>query len=138
MAWVLVTGEDTTFYLNSLQVLRPAGYEVVGAPDGATALQLLVDTAREMVVLLRKQMGRVDAVEFLCEVAPNDVLRLRHTYVLLDGPPSNISPELQRYLDLLAVPVVDTPADLSDVEGWDDLLDVLAIADRKLPPHGTR
>src|SRR5258708_2558166 len=95
MAWVLVTGEDTTLYLNSLQVLRPAGCEVVGAPDGATALQVLVDTAREMVVLLRKQMGRVDAVEFLCEVAPNEVLRYRHTYVLFDGPPSDISPELQ-------------------------------------------
>src|SRR5260370_13015235 len=103
MAWVLVTGEDTTLYLNSLQVLRPAGYEVVGAPDGATALQVLVDTAREMVVLLRKQMGRVDAVEFLREVAPNDVFRYRHTYLLVNGPPSDISPALQRYLDLLAV-----------------------------------
>jgi len=138
MVWVLVTGEDTTFYVNSLHVLRPAGYEVVGSPDGATALQLLVDTAREMVVLLRKQMGRVDAVEFLCEVAPNDVLRFRHTYVLLDGPPSDMSPELQRYLDLLAVPMVDTPADLSDADRWDDLLEVLAVAARKLPPHGTR
>jgi len=138
MVWVLVTGEDTTFYVNSLHVLRPAGYEVVGSPDGATALQLLVDTAREMVVLLRKQMGRVDAVEFLTEVAPNDVLRFRHTYVLLDGPPSDMSPELQRYLDLLAVPMVDTPADLSDADRWDDLFEVLAVAARKLPPHGTR
>ncbi len=131
MAWVLVTGEDTTFYVNSLHVLRPAGYEVVGSPDGATALQLLVDTAREMVVLLRKQMGRT-------EVAPNDVLRFRHTYVLLDGPPSDSSPELQRYLDLLAAPMVDTPTDLSDADRWDDLLKVLAVAARKLPPHGTR
>src|SRR5260370_28835378 len=53
-----------------------------------------------MVVLLRKQMGRVDAVDSVWGVAPTDFLGYRHTYVLFDGPPSDISPELQRYLDL--------------------------------------
>jgi CheY-like chemotaxis protein len=135
MTWVLVTGEDGALYQNILQVLRPAGYDVVAAADGAVALQMLGDMAptRSMVVLLRPQMGRMDVAEFLGAVAVDADLPWRHTYILLDGTPDQLPVEAQRYLDLLAVPVIRTPADASDDDGWADLLDAIELAARHLP-----
>lgn len=135
MAWVLVTGEDVSFLKGTLQVLRPAGYEVVAVPDGPTALQLLVDLAhtRDLVVLLRTRMGQMDAAEFLTAVASDpDHLRWNHAYVLLDEHPNDLPADLDPYLDLLAA-LAAPPSDTADADGWADLLDALDLVVRQLP-----
>lgn len=132
MAWVLITGEDTGFYQGATQRVRPAGYDVVAVPDGSTALQLLVDDAQPMVVLLRDPMGQMGASDFLSAVAVNDVLRRRHAYILLDGLPDDLPADVERYCAELAVPLVVAPADASDSDGWADLLDAIVLAVRQL------
>jgi hypothetical protein len=138
MAWVLVTGEDTRFLQNSFQILRPAGYEVLAVPDGGTALQLLVDVTpvRDMVVLLRPRMGQTDVADFLSAVAADDArLRWSHAYILLDGRPGGLPAEVERFRAQLAVPMVPTPMDADDVDGWADLLDAIHLAVQLLPSH---
>ena len=132
MAWVLITGEDTGFYQGATERMRPVGYDVVAVPDGSTALQLLVDDAQPMVVLLRDSMGQMGVSDFLSAVADNDVLRRRHAYILLDGLPDDLPADVERYCAELAVPLVEVPADASDSDGWADLLDAIALAVRQL------
>lgn len=137
MAWVLVTGEDMSFLQAALQVIRPAGHEVVAVPDGRTALQLLVDLAhaRHLAVLLRMRMGQMDAAEFLTAVASDpDHLRWTHAYVLLDEHPNALPADLDPYLDLLAALAVP-PSDTADADGWADLLDALDLVVRQLPSN---
>ncbi|HEX8036453.1 MAG TPA: hypothetical protein VF510_21530 [Ktedonobacterales bacterium] len=135
MAWVLVTGEDAVLYQNVLRVVRPSGYDVIAAPDGAIALQLLVDSAHEMIVLLRLQMGQMDAADFLATVEADSSSRLRwrHAYILLHGEPGNLPIEVEQRVARLGVWVVASPGDTTDVEDWADLLDTLALAARQLP-----
>jgi CheY-like chemotaxis protein len=132
MAWVLVTGEDVAFYQNALRMLRPAGHDLVATPDGATVLQLLGDTAHSMVVLLAKRMGQMDLDEFLSAAAIDEVLRSRHVYLLLDGTPDELPAEIERYRAELAIPLVPIPTDVSDIDGWADLLDAISLATRQI------
>jgi hypothetical protein len=132
MAWVLITGEDVAFYQNALQMLRPADHDLVAAPDGATVLQLLGDTARPMVVLLASRLGQMDVLEFLSAAAIDEVLRWRHAYLLLDGVPGELPAEVERYRAELAIPLVPTPGDVTDVDGWADLLDAISLAARQV------
>jgi CheY-like chemotaxis protein len=136
MAWVLVTGEDEMLHRGILRVVRPAGHDVVETPDGATALQLLTDIAqaRDMVVLLRWRMGRMDVAEFLSAVATDaGLLRWHHRYILLDGRPGELPADVERYCAQLAVAIVTTPTDVSDADGWADVLDAVNQAARQLP-----
>ena len=136
MAWVLVTGEDETLLRGILRVVRPAGHDVVETPDGATALQLLTDIAqmRDMVVLLRWRMGRMDVAEFLSAVATDaGLLRWHHRYILLDGRPGELPADVERYCAQLAVAIVTIPTDVSDADGWADVLDAVNLAARQLP-----
>jgi len=137
MAWVLVTGEDDAIYHGVTRVVRREGYEVVAAPDGATALQLLVDVARvqDVVVLLRPRMGQLGATEFLSAVATEDILLRWHAYILLDGPPVELPAEVERFRATLAIPQVAAPLDADDEDGWADLLDAINLAVRQLPAH---
>lgn len=139
MAWVLVTGRDVDFFHDALQKLPPSGYEVVAAPEGTTALQLLTDIApaRDMLVLLRREMGQLDVADFLSAATVDDVLRRRHAYLLLDDAPGGLPDDVERYLDRVSVPVLRTPADASDADAWEDLLDALDLAARQLPTSRT-
>ncbi len=133
MVWVLVTGEDVAFFQDALHVLRPTGFEVVAAPEGATALQLLVDSPHHMVVLLRRHMGQMDVADFLCAVADDDALRWNHVCILVDRHPDDLPVDVERSLDELGAPVVETPVGASDIDGWADLLDAISLAVRSLP-----
>lgn len=133
MAWVLITGEDIDFLRDALPALRPAGYKVVAVPEGATALQLLVDSPHHMVVLLLRRMGQMDVADFLSAVADDDTLRWNHAYILVDEHPSDLPVDVEHSLDALAAPVVETPVGASDVDGWADLLDAISLAVRSLP-----
>ena len=137
MAWVLITGEDVNFLHDALQMLRPAGQEIVSAPDGATALQLLVDVAqvRDMIVLLRREMGQMDIAAFLGAATINDRLKRRHAYLLLDGLPGELPEEVEQVLDRMSVPMLAIPTATSDVDGWADVLDAIDLAARQLPAH---
>ncbi|MGZ3581129.1 MAG: hypothetical protein ACXVCX_18055 [Ktedonobacterales bacterium] len=135
MAWMMVTGEDVVLYQNVLRVVRPSGYDVIAAPDGAIALQLLEDSTHEMIVLLLPQMGQIDAADFLAAVEADTTSRLRwrHAYILLDEGPGNLPTEVEQRVARLGVWVVAPPGDTTDVEDWADLLDTLALAARQLP-----
>jgi hypothetical protein len=75
----------------------------------------------------------MEVAELLGAVAVDADLPWRHAYILLDGVPGLLPAHVERYLAQLAVPVVATPADASDVDGWADLLDALELAVRRLP-----
>lgn len=137
MAWVLVTGGDINFFRGALQKLPPAGYEVIAVPDGTTALQLLEDIAqaRDVIVLLRREMGQLGVTEFLSLVTQEDRLRWSYAYLLLDEEPGELPAEIKRFLELMPVFVLSPPIDTSDADGWADLLDAIALAVRQLPSN---
>lgn len=133
MAWIVVTGEDAVFYSNALHMLRPAGHDVVATSEGSTALQLLGDVSRSMVVLLGERIGQMDVLEFLAAAAPDDVLCCRHGYILLHDEPGDLPVEVERYRAELSIPLVPTPGDSADTDGWADLLDTIALVAAQIP-----
>jgi len=135
VTWVLITGADDALYRGALRAIQPEGHHVLATPSGATALQLLSDLSpiRGVVVLLRSSMGNPDATEFLGAVSASaDTLRWRHAYILLNERKGERTAALDRYLAQLAIPLVETPSDPFDVDGWADLLDAIGIAERQL------
>lgn len=149
LVWSVPDGEVFTFTAVGRAVyeaLRKGGFPIADAVlddviltmlatladtgAAATALQLLVEIGRGMVVLLRLQMGRMDAGAFLSAAAVNDAVRRRHAFILLDGKPGGLPADVERHRAELAVPVVETPADAADADNWADLLEAVALASR--------
>lgn len=139
MAWVLVTGEDRTFFEGILNTVRPVGHAVVVTPDGATALQLLRDISRQanMVVLLRHRMGQTSIGTFVQAVEADSDVRWRHAYLLVRDPFIELPAHVERHVDQLVVTTVAAPDDASDVDGWADVLDAIELAARQLPTSQT-
>lgn len=119
LAWIVVTGEDVVFHSNALHMLRSVGHDVVATSEGSTALHLLGDVSHSMVVLLGERLGQMDVLEFLAAAAPDEGLRHRHGYILLQDELGDLPVEVERYRDELSIPLAPTPGDSADTGGDD-------------------
>ena len=72
---VLVVDDDAELREGLCDVLVEEGYSVIGATDGADALEHLSEFALPDVVLLDLGMPRMDGYEFLERRAADDVLK---------------------------------------------------------------
>jgi len=122
MTQVLIIDDDAAIRETLRFVFEDAGYEVVEAPDGAVALQLLHATSVGLVALLDNVMPGLDGVEVIERLEAEGVgfLPPPHAYMLITASPQRISPALAQRLQRLGVPVLSKPFDL------DTLLAVVA------------
>jgi two-component system chemotaxis response regulator CheY len=128
MTHLLLVEDDEATRSAVRMVLEEAGHEVFEAPDGRPALDQLRTHPHGLVVLLDRNMPRMDGRELLEAMYAEPALAARHAFVLVsanaDGP---LPARLSALLTALSVDKVDKPFDL------EDLLDADARAEQRFP-----
>jgi two-component system response regulator MprA len=113
---ILVVDDDPEIRETMRFALEDEGYTVVDAEDGASALQMLRQSERRMVVLLDELMPNLEGTEMLRTIAADPELVSRHTYVLVTASAKiGAIEERIRNLDGLDVPIVMKPFDLAEL-----------------------
>jgi CheY-like chemotaxis protein len=118
MPQVLVVDNDADLRESARFVLEDAGYEVLEAPDGEAAIELLRISTQRLVVLLDIVMPHLNGVDVLTLVRGDERLA-RHAFVVWTASRHPVPPEL---LDDLHVSLVAKPFEM------DELLAVVAEA----------
>lgn len=109
------------------------GYEVLEAPDGVVALEILHDEHMPLIALVDLMMPRMGGFELLSEVARNEAVFERHTFILMTASTS-VPAEVSAFLALHSIPLVAKPFKL------DILLAHIQKASAGVAPrrHGTQ
>ena len=122
MPQVLIVDNDESIRETARFLLEDEGCEVIEAPDGAAALELLRMSDQPMVVLLDIVMPRLSGVE-LVKLVGHDERLTRHAFVVWMASRVPVPTELLASLD---APFVPKPFDM------DELLIVVARAAERL------
>ena len=131
MAHVFVVDDDPGIRAVLRCALEAAGYAVMEAADGVSALDGVCASPCPLIVLLDLHMPRLDGAGVLATVAGDRVLAHRHHFLLVTADPLPLPPALDTLLVSLDVPVVAKPFDI------DTVLDMVAhLADDAHPPQG--
>ncbi len=126
MSRVLVVDNDDAIRETARFLLEDAGYDVLEAPDGVIALDVLTRSECPLVVLLDLVMPRLGGIDVLRAARRSGRLR-RHAFVAWTASRIEIPADLLSALD---VPLVTKPFDL------DELLAVVSSATRRLTADG--
>ncbi|HEV2459762.1 MAG TPA: response regulator [Ktedonobacterales bacterium] len=128
--YALIVDDDQSIRETLATLLDNEGYAVLEARDGMEALALLRVFPHALVVVLDVWMPRLSGEGVLAAVEADSNLASRHAFVMVTARIAAGSPELQRLLAALAVPVIHKPFDV------DELLSEVAVAARRLPLEG--
>lgn len=124
--YVLVVDDDRSIRETLRCVLEDEGYDVLEAPDGMAALDLLRSTPTPSVVLLDLMMPRLDGVGVLDAVVHDRRLASQNAYIVITANRYRLDTRATHLLSDLHVPVVPKPFDM------DSLLDAVALAARRI------
>lgn len=127
MARVLVVDDDQDIRDVVRFILEDAGYEVIEASDGESALQILRDSPTPLIVLLDLLMPHPNGVDVLTEIIADPALRLRHAYIMLTADNKVLREQAEPLLTQLAAPTIGKPFDV------DKLLEIIASVSRISP-----
>ncbi len=124
---VLVVDDDTDIRGTLRVALEDAGYTVHEAPDGLSAMDLLLTSPSPLVVLLDLMMPRMTGSEILELFANDFVWARRHAFIVLTAAAGRSGvAQLQPLLQQLASPLLPKPYDL------DALLAAVHAAEQRL------
>lgn len=115
MTTVLVVDDDSAIRETLRLLLEDAGYEVIEAPDGGIALEILRSSSRPLVVLLDLMMPRVSGYDVLAAVAQDPHVLQAHAYIMFTASPQARRLTLRRLGTRMTVPCIEKPFDLDDV-----------------------
>jgi CheY-like chemotaxis protein len=116
MTQVLVVDDDTDLREATCMLLAAAGYQIVEAPDGRSALTQLHRSTQGMIVLLDLDMPGMDGEAVLAEVESNPELARRHVFILFTAHLGHtLSLRLAHLLTALAVPILGKPFTLEEL-----------------------
>src|SRR5262249_22539750 len=107
-------------------ILEDAGYEVLLAADGRSALNVLRKGTEGLVVLLDLQMPKVSGVEVLQEIAGQKRLVSRHAFIVVTANTRTLPLAFAQLPTKLQVPLLVKPFDIAP------LLDAVATAEDRL------
>lgn len=130
MTRVLIVDDDRDTREAMRFLLEDAGYEVVEAPEGNAALDMLRTSRDRLVVLLDWMMPGMGGAEVLSAVANDGALSGQHAFVLVTASPAYVSTTVIELASALSVPVVSKPFDV------EVLLEAVAAAAQRLPATG--
>lgn len=128
MARVLVVDDNQDIRDVVRFIMEDAGYEVLEAGDGESALQTLRESATPLVVLLDLLMPHPNGLDVLSEVVADPALKERHAYILLTADNAVLRERAYPLLSELSAPTLGKPFDV------DKLLELVANAAR-FPAH---
>ncbi|HEX6123521.1 MAG TPA: response regulator [Ktedonobacterales bacterium] len=120
MARVLVVDDDQDIRDVVRFILEDAGYEVLEAGDGETALQTLRASPTPLIVLLDLLMPRPNGLDVLTEITADPALKQRHAYILLTADNAVLREQAEPLLTRLSAPTIGKPFDV------DKLLETVA------------
>lgn len=126
---VLIVDDDEPIRAVLRDLLEDEGYQVVEAPDGVIALDVLRAMPVPMVVITNHNMPRLDGPGLVNFIVEDPELANRHALIYMTAGNRVINPSFARQLDALNVPVLRKPFDLII------LLDAVAAAARRLAPE---
>jgi CheY-like chemotaxis protein len=126
MPRVLIADDDAELRETVRWVLEDVGYEVLEAPHGRAALELLRADVEPLVVLLDVVMPYLSGMDLLI-LAGGDERLARHAFVVWTAGRMPVPPDL---LERIGVPIVPKPCDL------DTLLEAVAVAGERLAGNG--
>jgi CheY-like chemotaxis protein len=115
MVHVFVVDDDPGIRAVLRCALEPAGYAVMEAADGVSALDGVRASPSPLIVLLDLRMPRLDGAGVLATVAGDRTLAQRHQFVLVTADPLPLPPALAALLTSLDVPIVAKPFDIDTV-----------------------
>jgi CheY-like chemotaxis protein len=130
MTRVLVVDDDEDIRETLRVLLEDAGYEVLEAEDGKSALSALRKGNEGMVVLLDLQMPKVTGIEVIQEVAGQKRLASRHAFIVVTANTQTLPLSFVHLLTQLQVPLISKPFDI------DPLLEAVATAEERLEAAG--
>ncbi len=123
---VLVVDDDEAIRETLRFALEDAGYDVLEASDGLSALRILRSTAERLVVLLDLMMPGLDGAGVLGAVAGDARLASQFAYILVTANSRTLTLAFANLLTNLQVVTITKPFDL------DALLDVVHQASERL------
>ena len=127
MARVLVVDDDQDIRDVVRFILEDAGYEVLDAGDGETALQILRDSPTPLIALLDLLMPRPNGLDVLTEIIADPALKQRHAYILLTADNNVLRDQVEPLLTQLSAPTIIKPFDV------DTLLETVASVSHIAP-----
>jgi CheY-like chemotaxis protein len=130
MTRVLVVDDDEDIRETMRALLEDAGYDVLEAADGKSALNALRKDSEGMIVLLDLQMPRVSGIEVIQQVAGQKRLASRHAFIVVTANTQTLPLAFVQLLTQLQVPLIVKPFDI------DPLLDAVATAEERLEAVG--
>jgi CheY-like chemotaxis protein len=125
-ARILVVDDDDAIRETLRFALEDAGYDVLEAADGLTALRLLRGTSERMIVLLDLMMPSLDGAGVLGTVAGDTRLSTQFAYILITANTKTFPLAFATLLTTLHVPTIAKPFDI------DDLLAIIDQANDRL------
>lgn len=111
MARVLVVDDDQDIRDVVRFILEDAGYEVLEASDGNTALRVLRASQTPLVVLLDLLMPQPNGIDVLREVIADPQL-CRHAYLLLTADNTILRQQAESLLTQVSAQVIPKPFDV--------------------------
>lgn len=130
MTRVLVVDDDEDIRQTIRAVLEDAGYDVLEAEDGKSALNALRKGNEGMVVLLDLHMPQVSGIEVIQEIAGQKRLTARHAFIVVTASTKTLPLAFVQLLTQLQVPLIPKPFDI------DPLLEAVAMAEERLEAIG--
>jgi len=111
---VLIVDDDPWIRESLTFLLSDAGYETLTASDGVEALDTLLVSQEQLVVVLDLQMPQLTGFEVLTRVASDDHLATQHGYIICSAKAptaEHIGPHFAALLQRLNIPFVARPFD---------------------------
>ena len=111
---VLIVDDDESIRETLRYALEDEGYPVLMAQDGASALEMMQNSSRGLVVLVDHVMPYLDGETMLRTLAGNRALAERHAYVMItaSAQASHLETTLATLPLLSPISVVRKPFDL--------------------------
>ena len=109
---VLIVDDDEAIREVLRVVLEDEGYQVIEAPDGLVALEMLRAMPVPMVVLTNHNMPRLDGPGLVNFVVEDPALAQRNAFIYMTAGNRVIHPAFARQLETLEVPVIRKPFEL--------------------------
>lgn len=136
----ILIADDDPFIREALTfLLRSEGYETQETANGVETFDALVLSPVPLLVLLDLVMPRMSGFDVLARIAKEEILAVRHCYIVLSAQPyahaAQVGSHFAALLERLDIPFVAKPFDL------DDLLRIVRTTYARLlpseqPPHG--
>jgi CheY-like chemotaxis protein len=115
MAYVLIVDDDQDFRDAVRFILEDADHEVLDVSDGESALRILRESHKRLVVLLDMLIPRLNGIDLLRAVVADPLLKERHAYLLMTANSMLLRRQAEPLLAEVSAKIVGKPFDMDNL-----------------------